>query len=194
MSPENTEYNDSVSPTDNVQMQENIDLSAMQRTRNWVNAHKWQLAVAGIATSACLTFASDKGHEAFEDAKDHLPAVGIGMVAMEAMWIGGAGMMAASVGNKIKNPLKIRQQFPEIAKQANHSKLFTAGFWTNTAGAVGEFVIPTAVVCSKLPPETWGVLGPSLVDLGITLAVRKAILNGVRSADAPKQANPTTEF
>jgi hypothetical protein len=173
--------------------QEVAELSLFQKTRGWAGRHKWQLALAGIATSACLTWASDDSHETIQEATENLPGVAVGIVAMEAMWIGGAGMMAASVGNKIKNPLKIKKQFPEIAKQANDSKLFTAGFWTNTVGAVGEFVIPTVAVVSKMPPETWGILSPSVIDLGITIAIRKAIIDGVRSADGTQTEDSTPE-
>ena len=192
MTPENEQPQSNIVDQVDIGLEDKI--SVLQRSREWAGKHKWQLAIGGIATSACLTFMSDSRNETLQEAADHIPAVVVGMVAMEAMWIGGAGMMAVSVGDKIKNPLKIKAQFPEIAKKANDSKLFTAGLWTNTVGAVGEFVIPAAVVCGKLPPEAWGVLGPSLVDLGITVAIRKAILQGVRSAGETKDTNPATEL
>jgi len=147
-----------------------------------MHRNRLRLALGGIAVSAGLTFASGGTHEVIDTVVEQIPAVGIGMIAMETMWIGGGAMMAASVGEHIKNPLKIKSRLPEIAAKANDSKLFKAGFIVNTVGAVGEFVIPAAVVCMKLPPETWGILGPSLVDLGITIGVRRATLNAIHES------------
>lgn len=193
MSAEDFEHREDPSMLLEVENSASEEASVYQRTRNWASSHKWQLALAGIGVSLGLTLTSDNTSETLNEAKENLPAVAAGMVAMETMWIGGAAMMAASVGDKLKNPLKIKARFPEIAERANDSKLFTAGFWTNTAGAVGEFAIPAAVVFTKLPPETWGVLGPSTIDLGITLAVRKAILSSVRSASEYTAADSVTK-
>jgi hypothetical protein len=163
------------------------------KSREWVHKNRLKLALGGIAVSAGLTFASGGTHEVVETAVKNIPAVGAGMIAMEAMWIGGGAMMAASVGEHIKNPLKIKSHLPEIAAKANDSKLFKAGFIVNTVGAVGEFVIPAAAVCMKLPPETWGVLGPSLVDLGITIGVRRATLNAIHESQVVETVHPVTD-
>lgn len=172
---------------------ESTNESILTRSWGWAKTHRLGLAFGAMALSAGATIATGAGEKAVDVAKDELPAVAGGMVAMETMWIGGAAMMASSVGAKVKNPMKVKSQFGEVAEHANSSKLFQAGFWINTAGAVGEFVIPAVAVCTKLPPETWGVLTPSLVDLGVTISIRSAIRSGLQSAGALPTIEKSTD-
>jgi hypothetical protein len=113
------------------------------------------------------------------------PVVVAGMMACEGLWIGGAAMMAASVGVRIGNPLRLKSTMSEIARKASRSSLFTLGLVVNTVGAVGEFAVPAMAVGRHLPATSWGILVPSAIDLGITVAVRRVVVVAVRSnADA----------
>jgi hypothetical protein len=90
-------------------------------------------------------------------------------------------MMLTSVGDKIGNPITIKKRTKEIAAKANNSNLFKTGFVVNTAGAVGDFAVISTGVMKELPPTSWGVLSLTLVDLGLTVAVRKGIINSIRN-------------
>jgi hypothetical protein len=94
-------------------------------------------------------------------------------------------MMLAAVGNKIRNPLKIKQHVPELAEHANNSLLFRAGFWTNTAAAIGQTAVLVAGVTSELPVKSWGILSFAVADFALTISVRRAIKRGVKDNVLP---------
>lgn len=154
--------------------------SRWTRSREFVSRHKGKLALGAAAASAVVTFALNPMEEVTEEVVDTAPAVAVGLVASEAAFVGGLVMMASSVGNKIGNPLKLREKMPEICEKANESKLFKAGFWTNTAGAVGSAAVITAGVVAKLPPESYGILSFAAADIAVTVGVRKAMLDVIK--------------
>ncbi len=157
-----------------------------EKVPNWLRRNKAKLLLGVAATSLAVTLATDKLGEVQEQVADAAPWVGAGVVASEALFIGGAAMMASSVGEKIGNPLTVKNRIPEIAKHANESTLFKTGFVTNTIGAVGDFAVISAGVVHELPPQSWGVLGLTLTDLAGTVALRKAMLDaGRKHADKP---------
>jgi hypothetical protein len=164
-----------------------LQTSYWDRARHFVSRHKGKLALGAAAASATLTFALNPMEEVQHEVIDAAPAVGVGIVASEVMFVGGMVMMASSVGNKVGNPLKLRERLPEICEQANDSKLFKAGFWVNATGAVGSAAILSAGVIAKLPPESYGVLSIAAADIAVTVAVRKAMLDGIRNNTKKEQ-------
>jgi hypothetical protein len=150
------------------------------RVGNWIKSHKLKLLVGVAATSAAVTLINDPFAETKENVMEAAPWVAAGVVASEALFIAGAGMMLASVGEEIGNPLTMKKRTKDIARKANNSVLFKTGFVTNTVGAVGDFVVLSTGVMKELPPSAWGVLTLTLADLSLTVAVRKGILNSIR--------------
>lgn len=146
--------------------------------RNKVATAAGAITVASLATTPIV---SPMG-ETLSALKEVAPYVGSGMVAAEAVWIGGAAMMLASVGKKMWNPMKIREQIGSIPEAASNSKLFKAGLLANTAGAVAEFVIPTVAVTANMPPQSWGVLAFSTLDLWATVVLRRMIWKGIHQS------------
>lgn len=168
-------------PTDETQEDNEPKASSRyERIVDSVDRHKTKLILGAAAISLTLTISLDPLGETKDKVIDAAPWVGGGILASEALWIGGAAMMLAAVGKTIKNPLKIRKQVPELAQKADSSKLFKAGFYINTTGAVGDFAVLSVGVMNKLPVHSWGVLGIALADLGITIAVRRAIYKGIK--------------
>lgn len=157
-------------------------LSGWDRARQFVARNKGKLALGAAAASATLTFAMNPMEEVQTEVIDAAPVVGVGIVASEAMFVGGLVMMASSVGGKVgKNPLKLRERLPEICEKANESKMFKSGFWVNAAGAVGSAAVISVGVVTHMPPESYGVLGFAAADIGVTVAVRKAMLDGIKN-------------
>jgi hypothetical protein len=160
---------------------EQYEAGRLERLWNTIKRNKLLVAAGTI------TVASMVAHPAGETIKalaETAPYVGPGMIAAEAAWIGGAAMMLAAIGKKVLNPLKIHSRFKEIPDAAANSTTFKAGLGINTAAAIAEFAIPTVAVTSSLPPESWGILAFTTVDLWATIAIRRAIWNGVKR-DAP---------
>lgn len=152
-----------------------------KKVTNFVGRQKTKICLGVTAASVASTLA----FEPFDGTKDQIieaaPYVVGGMAASEIAWLGGAAMMVGAVGSKIPiNPLKLKSKIPEISEKANDSKLFKAGFAVNVVGALGDFAVLSGAVVQNLPPHSWGILGFTLVDLGVTLTVRKAMINGIK--------------
>lgn len=160
--------------------EEKPEKTKTKKTKEFLNKHSTKLLLGAAAVSFALTVVANPFEQTKDEVIDAAPWVGGGLFLSEAMWIGGAAMMLTSVGDKVKNPLKIRKKLPELAKKANSSKLFKSGFYINTAGAVGSATVISAGVVDKLPFHSWGLLGLAVADLGVTIAVRKAILRGIK--------------
>lgn len=156
-----------------------------KRFAGWWHRNRMKVALGAVAVSTAATLAMSPLEETMDAIGDDVPvavAAGVGWVAMEGAWIGGAAMMIGAAGRRVRNPLRIRSQLQDIAKDANDSKTFKAGFWINTGAAVSQFAIPAALAVSQLPPESWGILAPAVVDLGATVVLRHVILDGIKTA------------
>ncbi len=154
--------------------------------RGFLNRQKMKLCLGATTTSLAATALLDPMGNTKDKVMEAAPYVATGVVTSEVLWLGGAAMMLGAVGSKVGNPLKIKQRIPEISEKANDSKLFKAGFAVNIAGALGDFVVLSAGVMTKLPPHSWGTLSFTLIDLGVTLGVRKTMIDGIH-ANAEKQ-------
>ena len=161
-------------------MTKSHEVALPDRVGRWLSKQKTRLAIAAtIASLAATAFTSPFGetrHRLASAAKWVIPSA----LIADALWLGGAAMMLASIGGKIGNPLTIKKRVPAIASQANTSTLFETGFWVNTTAAVAEFGIITAGVTTELPLRSWGLAAFGLVDLSVTIAVRRAIRSGIR--------------
>ncbi len=151
-----------------------------QRAREWAARHKGKLALGAAVASATLTLTLNPLGEVTHEVVDAAPMVGIGIATSETMFVGGLAMMATAVGTKVGNPLKLKERLPDICEKANDSKLFKAGFWVNTVGAVGSAAIISTGIIAELPPESYGMLSFAAADLAVTVAVRKAMLSGIK--------------
>lgn len=157
-------------------------LGYFRRVGNFLNKQKTKICLGATAVSVATTLA----FEPFDGTKDQVieaaPYVVGGMAVSEAAWLTGAAMMLGAVGSKLPaNPVKLKSKIPEISEKANNSKLFKAGFAVNVAGALGDFFVLSGAVVQNLPVHSWGVLGFTLADLGVTLGVRKAMLGGIKN-------------
>lgn len=159
---------------------EEASRGTLGRVGEFIHRQRVKLAVGATALSVGATLALDPMGETIDRVADVAPWIGGGVAVSETMFVAGAGMMLGAVGKKVGNPFKIKEQIPEIATRANSSKLFKAGFWINTAGAVGDFLAVAPAVVTKMPVHSWGIIPLTLVDLGVTYGVRRTIWNGVK--------------
>jgi hypothetical protein len=162
-------------------------------TKSFVQRHKGKIAIGAAATSAALTIAFNPTGEVVDQITEALPWVGVGLVATEAAFVAGGSMMVTSVGGKIGNPLTVKQRIPEISQKASESTLFKAGFWVNTAGAVGSAAVITAGVITQLPPESYGLLSFAAADLAVTVGVRRTMLQGIKANSSSSNTPIATE-
>lgn len=187
------------SPINNTEAVEPVELEAedlqspaLEQTDvkrpGWFRRNQMKLALAAAGLSLGATVALNPAEQTIEYAKDAVPAAAYGFLAMEVSFNVGLLMMSTAIGRREKNPFKWRSMMNDLATEANNSMLFKTGFWVNTTSAVGQFAIPTAVICTQTPPEAWGMLGVPLADLAVTVAVRSAILDGIK-----RNAIPQTE-
>lgn len=152
----------------------------LSRVRGFVSRNTGKLAVAATGVSIGTTVALDPFEETKNAVLEVAPWVIPGIGVSEALFVGGAAMMLGGVGDKIGNPLTVKSRLPEISERASGSRLFKTGFIVNTTGAVGDFAVLAPAVVAKLPLHSWGILSLALIDLGVTVSVRRAILSGIR--------------
>lgn len=163
------------------------------RFKDWVSKRKGRIAFGLAGASVTATLINNPLSELKDDVIEAAPWVAAGVGISEAAFCVGAAMMIAAVGDKIGNPLKLKNKVPSIAEKANNSKMFKAGFWINAGGAVGDFAVISTGVLAQLPKESYPTLSLTLLDLGATIAVRKAILSGIENNAGSSQSFLTTE-
>lgn len=162
--------------------EESISVDNGQNERlGFVRRNAGKLALAAGITSVSATLAMNPLKEIGDQAGDAAPLIAGSLVGGEVAWVGGAVMMLAAVGDKIGNPLKLRDQVKSIAAKANDSRLFAAGLWINTIGATAQFVVPVGAVVAEMPPQSWPLpLSLLSIDFAGTIALRRLIISGIR--------------
>jgi hypothetical protein len=107
--------------------------------------------------------------------------VAIGLLLTEALFIVGALVMLAAVGEKIPsfhprrwvgNVNFLKKEIKAISSRAISSRLFGFGFWLNFIGAVGTSVILMLGVVRLFPIQAWGLLLILVIDLLATFGWR----------------------
>jgi len=109
------------------------------------------------------------------------PWVGLGLIVSEVLFVVGLAIMAWSVGVRMgSNPLRWRDRLETVLASLDRSSVFWVGLAINTVGAAGTAIVIVAAVLGGLPPSAWGLLLLPMADLSLTVAVRAAVVNGVR--------------
>ena len=151
-----------------------------QRISEFWRKRRLSIALGVTAMSAAATVTNNPIGEVADKAVDAAPWVAGGMATSEALFVGGAAAMAYSVKGKIGNPLKLRERIPELARQANGNRIFEAGFWVNSAGAVGTGAVAAAGIIAEMPTEAYPALSLPALDIWATVVVRKAVRRVIR--------------
>lgn len=158
---------------------QDYDMSRAERMKRWAGVQRTKIVLGVAAASLAVTVTTNPVTELKDAVLDAAPWVAPGILGSEVAFAAGAAMMLGAIGSKVGNPLKVKERIPEIAERANNSALFKTGFWLNATGAVGDFGVISAGVLKEMPVSSYPLLSLTLLDLAGTIAVRKAILNGV---------------
>ncbi|HEY0965024.1 MAG TPA: hypothetical protein VGE13_00915 [Candidatus Saccharimonadales bacterium] len=137
------------------------------QTKTIKRALLWALVIFSIASLVFTPLGPLK-----DDIIQVLPWFGVGVVATEVLFIGGLAMMAASMGVKFRNPLRLRRELKSLLAATTTTKMFWFGFWINAAGAVASSIVLGAGILMALPPSSWGVLSLVVVDITATVVIR----------------------
>ncbi len=151
-----------------------------------------------FALSTTLTLTNNPMTELKDQVIESVPWVAGGIMTSEIIFILGAGMMVSSVKDELglthsglrglkKAPATIRDNLPSICETAKESNLFKLGFAVNTLGALGDFGVMSAGIIRGMPSESWPLLAFTLADLSLTVAVRKAIFDGIDNTSSSQQ-------
>lgn len=131
----------------------------------------WGLVIYTVVSLILTPFRSIK-----EAVVDVLPWIGIGVMVTEVLFIGGLLIMATSVGLKTRNPLSLRKELKNILRASTQTRVFWVGFWINATGACGSSLLLMIGVFVAFPVAGWGVACALLIDLVVTIVVRKRAL------------------
>lgn len=145
----------------------------------WLRRHKLGIAttVAGAATVGMLI--GQPFAETIEQFKDAGIWAGAGVVGGEAGFIGGAALMVAAAGQRVGNPLHLRDRVRDLPGHLVHNPLFKAGFFVNAVGSVMTSATITAGIATEVP-QAWPLAAVAVADVAATITTRKVIWGGLR--------------
>jgi hypothetical protein len=150
-----------------------------------------RVVVWGLVALSVLSLVLSPLEPLIDRAREVGPWVGLGLIASEGLFVCGLAIMAWSVGVRMGfNPLRWRDRMATVLSRLNRSPMFWTGLVVNTIGALGTAVVLVAAVVAGLPLSAWGLLVLPVADLSLTVAVRAAVVSGVRQPQTPKDANP----
>lgn len=141
------------------------------------------LALVVIASFASLFFTPFGA--LFDEVKDALPWVAVGVLVSEVLLTLGFAIMASCVGfSGFRGLLSARSELKEVnwselAERLATSRVFWSGFWMSVLGGAGDGVVLIAGIGRSLPPTSWGLMVLPFLDLIATYAIRRAIFEGV---------------
>ena len=85
-----------------------------------------------------------------------------------AAWLG-AGIMLASAGRKIGNPLTIKKRLTEVKTELSDNTAYRAGWTLGAIGAVGTSATVAIGAVTTMPESTWpAALGVSVMSIGFS--------------------------
>ncbi|OGL25976.1 hypothetical protein A3E49_02485 [Candidatus Saccharibacteria bacterium RIFCSPHIGHO2_12_FULL_49_19] len=136
------------------------------QNENWLKRHKTKMAVGAAALSLALPMAFQPMSENRKIATEAAPWVATGLVASEAVLLGGAAIMLAAAGSRIGNPLRIRGNLHRL-KDANGTNAMRVGYAVHIAGAASwDAVLSVGVL--ELPKASWGLMAIPAYSVAIT--------------------------
>lgn len=142
----------------------------------WVRRNAFKIGAGLFIGGTAVTVATNPLGHLEKDVAQVAPWAAGGVLATEAMWIGGAAMMAGAAGKKVGNPLTLKSRWGEISNDIVDSRAFRSGLAVNTLGALGTASVVIAGAATALPPETWpGAFGLAAADMASTVAVRSGL-------------------
>jgi len=133
----------------------------------WVVRHRTKLALGGLvlAGGLSLTQFNQVADEVKDNAKWVVPAI----ATAEVLAWGGAGIMLASAGRKVGNPLTVKSRLNEVRAELNDSTLYRAGWGVGAIGAVGTAGVVSGATLAYLPTTSWPLaIGVSAASLGLS--------------------------
>ncbi len=133
---------------------EQTDLQTDIITReNWLKRHSKALVVGSVVVAGALSFSHlNKTLDAVgHDAKWAGPAI----VGTEILAWGGAGVMLASAGSKLGNPLTVKKRLSQIITDMEHNKVFNTGVSLNVLGAIGTSAVIMSGAITSMPLSSW---------------------------------------
>lgn len=163
------------------------------QTPNWLKRNFVKLSLGAFVAGTAVSIATNPLGELKEDIGETAPwAIG-GLFATEALWIGGAALMASSAGKKVGNPLSMHSRWDEISGSIVESKGFRAGLLVNTAGAIGTAGVVIAGAATALPAEAMpGAFGLAAADIASTIAIRSGVYSSIKRAKKAETEKPPT--
>ncbi len=79
----------------------------------------------------------------------------------------------------------VHKRYRELLQRVSASRWFWRGFMINWLGAVGTGVVLVAAVLMLLPPSSYGLVLPPLVDIVASIVWRMAVLRGRKNLGVP---------
>lgn len=139
----------------------------------------WLGIAAFVICFAVSLFFSPLGTIA-DRLREVAPWVAAGIIVTEAMWVGGAVLMAYGAGSRLSSGLRVGGRLSEYRAGGRGLTVFRVGLGINFVGAIGTALVIVVGVVVALPVATWpSAILLALLDIVATVLVRLAIYKGL---------------
>lgn len=146
------------------------------------------LVVGVCLLSTTLTLAIDPIGQSLHEVERAASWVVPSEAILEVGWLVGAGVMlsAFGVGLKLRDLRRPRALLAQVGRQfASRKAIVNREFWfgysLNLLAAVGEAAVAIVGICAYLPILAWGNLCVPIIDLVVTIVLRKTLLDVSRA-------------
>jgi hypothetical protein len=148
-----------------------------------------------VLVSVIWTIVASSGLDKVAHRLRDVVFVAIALVVSEAFFIGGALLVAGSLGHHVLSSRggtesatrltamrNVRATYRELAHHVGSSRAFSLGFLLNWVGAAGTGIVLAVGIILVLPVSSWGLLILPLLDLVATFSWRTPLASRLRNA------------
>jgi len=157
-----------------------VELPEQQKSHR-VKKYITRATLGLLAVGGGVALATHPDH-ILKEAEKAAPVTIPGVIVSEGLWDLGLGMMVASAGKNVGNPLTLHKRWGEVSDQALNSSLTRVGLTINTIGAFATtgFIVYGG---TKLSPDLWpGVAGFAGLDFASTVALRAPLVVAMKNS------------
>ncbi|HET7302746.1 MAG TPA: hypothetical protein VFI74_05450 [Candidatus Saccharimonadales bacterium] len=151
----------------------------------WIVRHKLGLGAAAATGITAWSVAAQPFAETIQQLESAGVWAGVGVVAGETGFIGGAACMLAAAGQRIGNPLRLRERLQDLPGRLANDPRFKAGFFVNAVGSVLTSGTIAAGVAIEMP-SAWPMAALAAADVAATVGTRRAVWGGLRDKATAK--------
>jgi hypothetical protein len=159
----------------------------------WIWRRRVSLSLLATAISLTVTFVCDPmGPVLHRLASSALWVIPTEIALDLAIGLGAGLMIGAATGSYVKSPIRAKAILRELPARANDNWIFKTGLLIATIAGVAWGGVAIVAVVVYLPRPAWGALIFPVLDLAVTVSLRRAIWIGMRQPSISHASSANT--